>query len=181
MVIRDATPDDAAEIARIHVRAWQAAYRGLLPQAYLDGLSIERRAAGWRERLAHPVTRTWIAALAGEALGWISVGPARDADLDPRTAELWAIYVDPQRWRAGIGHALWGTAAQHLASTGFGDIVLWVFRANARALAFYRSIGFAPEVGVEKTVERGGIALAELRLRARIHVRGDEATAPRSR
>ena len=38
MFLRPAEPDDAMEVARVHVRSWQAGYRGLLPDAYLDGL-----------------------------------------------------------------------------------------------------------------------------------------------
>jgi hypothetical protein len=38
MDIRAARMEDVPQIAAVHVRSWQAAYRGLLPQAYLDGL-----------------------------------------------------------------------------------------------------------------------------------------------
>ena len=31
-------------VARVHVRSWQVGYRGLLPDAYLDGLRAEERA-----------------------------------------------------------------------------------------------------------------------------------------
>src|ERR1700761_8473589 len=36
-IIRDATVADAAAIAGIHIRAWQAAYRGMLADEILDG------------------------------------------------------------------------------------------------------------------------------------------------
>ncbi len=45
MLLRPAEPADAMAVARVHVRSWQAAYRGLLPDAYLDGLRPEDRAA----------------------------------------------------------------------------------------------------------------------------------------
>ena len=38
LVVRDATPDDAPDIARVHVRSWQAAYQGLIDEAYLASL-----------------------------------------------------------------------------------------------------------------------------------------------
>jgi len=44
MLLRPAQPADAAAVARVHVRSWQVAYRGLLPDEYLDGLQPEDRA-----------------------------------------------------------------------------------------------------------------------------------------
>lgn len=43
MELRPALPADALAVARVHVRAWQVGYRGLLPAAYLDSL----RATVW--------------------------------------------------------------------------------------------------------------------------------------
>jgi len=48
MLLRPAEPADAMGVARVHVRSWQAAYRGLLPDAYLDGLRAEDRAQRYR-------------------------------------------------------------------------------------------------------------------------------------
>ena len=44
MLIRPAEPDDALDVARVHVRSWQTGYHGLLPAAYLDQLRPEERA-----------------------------------------------------------------------------------------------------------------------------------------
>ena len=32
MILRPAEPEDAMPVARVHVRAWQVAYRGLMPE-----------------------------------------------------------------------------------------------------------------------------------------------------
>ena len=42
--IRRARPEDAEAVARVHVAGWRHAYRGLLPDDYLDGLD-------WRDRV----------------------------------------------------------------------------------------------------------------------------------
>jgi hypothetical protein len=39
--VRAAVLDNACARGRLHVRAWQAAYRGQMPDAYLDDLSVE--------------------------------------------------------------------------------------------------------------------------------------------
>ena len=49
--VRSATVADADEIAAIHVLSWQVAYRGLMPQEYLDGLDPAQRAERWRRHL----------------------------------------------------------------------------------------------------------------------------------
>ena len=54
-----------------------------------------------------------------------------------------------------------------MKSAGFTDATLWVLEPNAKAIAFYDSLGFTRDVGVEKTIERGGTQLAEIRLRLR--------------
>ncbi len=52
--LRPATLDDAALIASIHSTSWQATYRGLLPDAFLDGEVTRERAAYWEARLSAP-------------------------------------------------------------------------------------------------------------------------------
>jgi len=45
-MIRPALPNDAAEIARVHVDSWRSSYRGLLADEFLDSLSE----AGYTDR-----------------------------------------------------------------------------------------------------------------------------------
>src|SRR3984885_11964090 len=47
MLLRPAEPEDAMAVARVHVRSWQAAYRALLPDDYLDQLRPEDRAQSY--------------------------------------------------------------------------------------------------------------------------------------
>ena len=104
--VRAATPDDACEVASIHVRAWQVAYRGLLPQEYLDGLRPGDRARRYtfgRPGPEHPAAL--VAVEHGMICGFVIAGPSHDSDLQD-ARELWAIYVDPQRWGIGIGRLL---------------------------------------------------------------------------
>lgn len=41
MLIRRAKPNDALKIKQIHNKAYQISYRGYLPDAYLDNLSVQ--------------------------------------------------------------------------------------------------------------------------------------------
>jgi hypothetical protein len=58
--LRDATPADAHAIANVLVQSWRAAYRGLLPDDVLAGLSIPDREQFWSDALTAraPHTRT---------------------------------------------------------------------------------------------------------------------------
>lgn len=50
--IRTAGPGDAAAIAALHARSWRAAYRGILPDTYLDGPLLADRTVYWQAALA---------------------------------------------------------------------------------------------------------------------------------
>lgn len=163
-VVRRAAPDDADAIARVHVRGWQVGYRGLLPDAVLDALSVGERAAGWRERLTDPSSSdasTSVAVVGGRLVGFSSVGPSRDQDAPPGTGELWALYVDPDHWRSGAGRALDATAAADLTGTGAVRATLWVLSTNVRARAFYERCGWTVE-GATRVDRRPGPPPAEL-------------------
>lgn len=131
MRVRRARPSDAAAIAGVHVRAWRAAYRGLLPDAVLDGLSVETRAGAWRRLLDSGEVSAWVAEDDDALVGFCSVAGA----------EITALYVEPERWRRGAGRALVGAARDAIA----GDALAWVLESNEAALAAYRALGFAPD------------------------------------
>ena len=136
VTVRRAGADDARAIAAIHVRAWRVAYRGLVPDAVLSGLSVKRRERAWRELLDDEADRsfTLVAELAGRVAGFCSVAtPSRDEDAGERTAEVAAVYVDPDRWGRGVGGALLATAMKDLARGGWDEATLWVFARNQRA------------------------------------------------
>jgi GrpB-like predicted nucleotidyltransferase (UPF0157 family)/GNAT superfamily N-acetyltransferase len=167
MRVRNATAGDATHIAEIHVRSWQAAYRGILPRSLLDGLSASERAQSWHALLSGGGDR-WLTLVAedsgGALVGFCSVAtPSSDEDADEATAEVGALYVDPERWREGAGGAMLSTALEELGEQGWRDVVLWVLPENRAALAFYDRFGFVVEEGVEKREERSGRPVIRLR------------------
>lgn len=105
--VRAATEDDATAIGVVHVRSWQATYRGHFPQEFLDGLDPERRVAGWRQLLRDNDgrSRLLVTEQDGEIVGFVNVGPCRDDDL-PSAGEVRAIYLIPQFWGQGLGRDL---------------------------------------------------------------------------
>jgi ribosomal protein S18 acetylase RimI-like enzyme len=145
MRIREADPKDARAIAEIHVRSWQAAYRGQLTDDYLDGLKVEDRLEQHRQALEAPGEhRTWIAEDGG-VVGFAVTGPSQDADADDRTGELYAVYVDPGSFGHGVGKALCDRALADLRERGFRTATLWVLETNAGARRFYEREGWAAD------------------------------------
>jgi hypothetical protein len=85
VTVRHARAGDAAALGLLHVRAWQAAYRGQMPDGYLDGLRPEERAAGWERTLGRDRTHD----------------PVLVAERDgaERTAEVLGVVVAEVRYR----------------------------------------------------------------------------------
>ena len=143
--LREATPDDAQAIAEVHVRSWRETYTGLMPQSVLDGLSVERRAAGWTRMLTDPsvATKIWVAESDGSLVGFGAAGPQRSPDLADQgfSGEIEAVYVLASRQGQGIGGALIHRMATHLIARGYRTAALWVLRENAHARAVYERLG----------------------------------------
>lgn len=114
LLIRLPIPADARAIATLHIRSWQATYRGLLSDGYLSALdaSIDRRVAFLAKAIEAGSQAIRVAELEGNLVGWSSFGSSRDEDAGAGDGELKAIYLDPQAWGQGIGTALWPCRAR---------------------------------------------------------------------
>ncbi|ACZ31300.1 GCN5-related N-acetyltransferase [Xylanimonas cellulosilytica DSM 15894] len=167
VIIRAATPQDAARIAQVHVTSWQSAYAELLPADYLADLDPDVRAGRWASVLSTKegsatAGHVLVAEQDGRTLGFASFGLSADEDAEPGTYELYAMYLEPGAWGRGVARELMRTV---LASIPAGAVMtLWVLDGNDRAQHFYRRHGFHPD-GVERIDEIGGVPLTELRFR----------------
>ncbi|MEK7557349.1 MAG: GNAT family N-acetyltransferase [Patescibacteria group bacterium] len=142
--VREAGVSDAEAIASVHVRTWQFAYRGQLPEDFLSQLSVEERAKRWREMLVSPKpkTKVYVAEAVGTIVGFGSVGPSRDKDAEQSMGELYAVYIDAQNMGKGAGSALMQAGLEYLRSQGFKKAILWVLASNDKARKFYESKGW---------------------------------------
>jgi ribosomal protein S18 acetylase RimI-like enzyme len=167
MNIRTARPEDAPRIAEIHVRAWQAAYRDLLPESFLAALSVSDREAAWRKNLDDG-SYVLVAEEDEQVVGWMIGGRTRDADCPPTTAEIYALYVDPGCWRRGAGRQLWARAREDFQAQGHTAVTLWVLEENTAARRFYELLGFGADPEARKTIEMAGRSLVEMRYLIRL-------------
>jgi ribosomal protein S18 acetylase RimI-like enzyme len=164
--VRTATPEDAAAVANVHVRSWQAGYRGLLPDEYLDGLRLEDRMTHYNFGATDPSLPTTMVAVAdGVICGFVTTGPSRDDG--PLSGEVHALYVDPSAWGRGVGRLLVAEARTYLGLLGFDAAVLWVLVGNHRAERFYRLDGWLPD-GRRRTDKVWGLIVEETCYRRRL-------------
>jgi len=171
MTIREAVAADIPQMALMHVRSWQAAYHGMIPQDYLDSLDPADRADRWT-RIMRDLDPARGGVLVAEGNGGLCglacFGPTGDEDAESdQVGEVKAIYLAPAVWGQGYGRALMATCLGRLAGAGFSQATLWVLDANTRARRFYDAAGFRTD-GAVKIDDRGTFQLRELRYRRRL-------------
>lgn len=165
--VRAASPDDAPEIARINVVAWQHAYRGIVDDPVLDRMLPESRLPGWSRVLTLPEpSAVFVAVGKDERIGaYCAVDAVResgDAHPDLHTGEMVAIYADPEFRGTGAGHEVHESGVRHLIDQGFRYAVLWVFQDNTPSREFYEAHGWRHD-GLVHRYELGEQELPEVR------------------
>lgn len=140
--IRAATLRDSEAIADLHTESWRSAYRGILPDRYLDDEAPTERRNHWLAFLSDPAQQhlTLVATNEGEFQGFISVHFAADPGFDATVENL---HVQPVLRGQGLGRRLLADAIAHLIEQRLGSMCLWVFDANAKAIRFYQGLGGA--------------------------------------
>ncbi len=169
VTVREMTLADCDRVSAIRIRGWQRAYRGLMPQSYLDSLSVAEDAALRRERFTRAADGgggevvNLVAERGGAVVGWAALGPYREGEVRTGDAELYAIYVSGDHLGSGVGHALLEESVRRAGTRGQARrMYLWVLRENAPARGFYERAGFRPD-GTEEPFEVEGTAVPEVR------------------
>ena len=140
--------EDARGKAFVHWKTWQAAYAGLIPDAYLTDPAFRERC----EKIALAFRENTLLAKDGDrVVGFAAYSPYRGEDL-PDAAELDGLYVLPEYWGRGIGFTLMNAAAEAMGDRPV--IALWVLDGNERAIRFYERYGFRFD-GADKTIRLG--------------------------
>jgi len=105
-MVRLATLDDAADIARVHVASWRTTYRGMLPDDFLASLSEEHYTERWKRLIAEGSSRVQVVdEPKGGIVGFASGGRERAGE-NTFAGELYAIYVLDSAQRLGHGREL---------------------------------------------------------------------------
>ena len=192
--LREARRGDELAVAEVHVRSWQEAYRELMPAEFLDGLDPRDRAGRYQFEGGEEAPTTVVAVVeegdgrgaegagggpsltnSGEVrsgpppapservVGFVTFGASRDADATG-LGEVYALYVDPERYAGGAGRLLMAEARRRLLEQGIEEAVLWVLAGNDRAARFYEREGWSPD-GATRVEQPYGIVSNVARFR----------------
>jgi len=151
--VRAALPEDADAFAACHLACWREAYEELWGAERFDEFDVDRMAVRRRKEIEAGIAQHFLGELDGEVIGIAIAGPTRDAD-SPTEQELYAIYVRAAHQGSGL--------ADDLLDATLGDrpALLWVYRDNPRASAFYVHHDFIPD-GDERT---DSVGILEIRM-----------------
>ncbi len=167
LTIKHLAFDDLPKIAALHVRVWQQAYPGQVPQDYLDNLDVAARLERWqREYAKNKSDRRYgvlVARWEKEIIGFLSYGPMRDAEHDAMT-EIYTLYILKEHWAKGIGYQLFRSACSYMKIAGINQAYLWVFDTNQHAFEVYQRWGGAIQNDQTKSITVGGWELRKTRV-----------------
>lgn len=146
----------------VHVDTWRAAYRGIVPDGHLDGLSYDESERLWQDVVAGGGGCVFVAEDEGGIFGFASGRPRErfSRDLTEYEGELQTVYVLPSRKGNGAGGQLVRAVVRHFAERGVNSMLLWAFSENRSARGFYESLGGVPVA--EDRFEIGGARLSEV-------------------
>lgn len=142
-LVRRALLVDVPTLADIHVRAWRESYRGIVSDAALDRLSVERRALQHAERIGRPLddSATYVAIEPGRSVvGFGVCGPRRSGPPDFE-GEFYALYLLDRAKGQGLGRRLMAHMADWLVSRGLSSAFVLALKENQPARRFYERLG----------------------------------------
>ena len=138
MEIRPIVPADRREdISRVYEESWKSAYKGIIPQTYLD--SIPK--GNWVPHIDDPDQHTLICVDGGSIVGTTSFCRSRFEEFSS-WGEIISVYLLPEYVGQGYGKSLLREAIIGLRKLGFSNVFLWVLEDNHRARSFYENMGF---------------------------------------
>ena len=141
--IRRAVPGDARGIARVHVETWRSAYAGILPDQVIVQMSVDDKAAAWRQLVQRQdaVDAVIVAEIDdGTIIGFGSCGPAGPEAMPDYDGEIHTLYVLPDWQEQGIGRAPAVRLPARVERGRDRGAYLWVLADNPSRF-FYQAMG----------------------------------------
>lgn len=155
--IRRAVYNDALGIAKVQVESWRTTYKNIIPDAYLQQMTIESREKKWKQIIVEQLV--YVAETEeGEIIGFANGGREKSGKYPDYQSELYAIYILEQHQRKGIGKRLIEEIVQEFIADDIFTMTVQVLEQN-RFRLFYESLG-AEKID-EKELEIAGKTLIE--------------------
>lgn len=129
--------DNPLEISIIYESSWKYAYKGIIPQDYLDSIPTGR----WANSISKAGMNNLILIENGMIIGTASFCKSRWEKYSDY-GEIVSIYFLPDHIGKGYGRLLLNKCIEELKQCGFSKVLLWVLEDNHRARKFYEKNGF---------------------------------------
>lgn len=163
-IIRKANINDAKEIAHIRVDGWKTAYKGLIPDSFLDTLNYDIEASRIKSKIdkTDPEFTSDILVYEEDSkvLAYAYYGKALDSSFANYQSEVLALYVLPAKKGMGIGTKLMNEIKELLSKQGYRNMIVWCLKGNYSSIKFYEHLGGV--VKEEREFEIDGMKVTEL-------------------
>lgn len=158
--IRNSVLSDAVDVAKIHVRAWQESYAGVIEDNYLANLSFQDRLVLREKILANNSQNELhlVVLFNNEIIGFCDAG--KDFSITDGVGELYAIYLLDKYKGHKLGLQLFSHVKHHFQVLGLSQFVAWVLEDNLSACEFYAKLG--GEIIGSKSVVIGSKSYSEI-------------------
>ena len=142
--IRKAIAEDAYDLAFCHISSWQSAYKGIVPDEYLEKMLIEKDQL--IERYRNNIKDTgypeyFCVMYDGKIIGFIIINISFDNEKH-NIGEIWAVYLIEEFRNMGYGKEMLKFSIEKLKNLESEEIFLWVFEENIKARKFYEKNNF---------------------------------------
>lgn len=140
-MIRLMRMDDLDTVGEIVNQNWKNTYSAYVNNELLSIESCERRKKEIEAELFSGSLMNYIYEDAGMVKALLTFGKTADSDRSG-AFEIWRIYVSKNFQGEGIGKSLLEFAEEQAEGSGYKEIVIWAFKENTRAIAFYKHYGY---------------------------------------
>ena len=158
---------DATTIAVLQVEAWRWAYRGQMPDPYLERLSVTTRANMWVGALMFPGVGLLAIGPRDAPHAFVGFGPPQDPEPRPGEGEIYALYQRRESVGSGRARRLVSAVVDHYGAQGAKALIVCALKSNPTAHGFYQSQGFVRD-GERSSFDADGFPLEELRFRRKL-------------
>jgi len=137
---REATIADCPAVAKVHVQSWRESFAGIVPQTFLDKVSVEKRAKAFEKGFSAPFYRMYVAEAPNRGVvGFADFGEPRE-NIDAYDGELYAVYLLPEFQRKGVGGRLFNLGVEFLTGSGRSSMYLLALGVSPYR-SFYEKMG----------------------------------------
>ena len=136
MKIEKAQIEDAKSIVEINIKEWKNTYKGIFPDKFLNNLTKKEEES--IEKYKNKLNEYIVCKINNKVVGFLRFGKNKKGYND-NYAEIYALYIDKDYQRKGIGTALINYAFENL-TPNYKYVLISTLLQNDANL-FYKKIG----------------------------------------